>query len=266
IVVRRRLERQAQRVQRFWTAEFGFRSVGLDLSALETSIRETLSSRHGLQIGVISYRAQGQKLSKRILRLADELCEYFRLVDGLTRLERRDRPSTSSCGNDTVLEAVRLINGSATERHQLGLPSAGNGGGTLQARLLAGVTWGRPHAKVNQSVAFLVSREDTAERRLEGWRELCAAFSRDKTVLIYHLKNHYALIFALRERAGEASSSDDTTVANEDKARFPTQDPTIREMLTARKGQRPSTWIAWDEVLETLCSWRGYAVLEVSIM
>jgi hypothetical protein len=56
-------------------------------------------------------------------------------------------------------------------------------------------------------------------------------------VLIFHLTNHYAIIYALREVDGR------------------------REILTARKGQRPSAWLCWDEARRILLQWAGYKIL-----
>ena len=56
-------------------------------------------------------------------------------------------------------------------------------------------------------------------------------------ILVFHLTNHYALIFAMREVDGH------------------------REILTARKGQRPSVWMDWNEVRQILLKWSGYKIL-----
>jgi hypothetical protein len=68
-------------------------------------------------------------------------------------------------------------------------------------------------------------------------------FSRPNHVLLFHLKNHYALIFAFREWFH----------AEEKKY--------CRQILTARKGQRPTAWIDFAEVRETLLSWEGYKMM-----
>ena len=94
------------------------------------------------------------------------------------------------------------------------------------------------------------------------WRALCAAFRRDDTALVLHGRNHYALIFALRERtpaAGEAAcveggaGGDDAPGA-----------AVVCELLTAKKGQRPAVWLTWREARALLLSWDGHAVLSVT--
>ena len=131
-------------------------------------------------------------------------------------------------------------------------------------------------------------------------------------MLFFHLKNHYALIFALREwvstsfsatapttsPTSETSSmpasdllhsitgSDKVLIAPEShhtpSPSFPTHPsstssttppppysfPDIpivhRQLLTARKGQRPTIWIDFNEAIETMLGWEGYKIMALS--
>lgn len=65
-------------------------------------------------------------------------------------------------------------------------------------------------------------------------------------MLLFHLKNHYALIFALREWVEEASGR------------------VVRQLLTARKGQRPVAWVDFSEARDTMLMWEGYKIMAVS--
>ena len=38
----------------------------------------------------------------------------------------------------------------------------------------------------------------------------------------------------------------------------------VRQVLTARRGQRPSAWIDFDEMREIMLGWEGYKVIAVS--
>lgn len=74
-------------------------------------------------------------------------------------------------------------------------------------------------------------------------------------VLIFHLTNHYALVFAMREWV-EAQS--DTCENN-----FSCKPTIVRQILTARKGQKPKAWINFEEVREILLRWSGYRIIAV---
>ena len=65
------------------------------------------------------------------------------------------------------------------------------------------------------------------------------------SAVIFHLSNHYALIFALREWTDAQCSRQ------------------VRQVLTARKGQRPSAWVDFEEARETMIKWSGYKLLRV---
>ena len=38
----------------------------------------------------------------------------------------------------------------------------------------------------------------------------------------------------------------------------------VRQLLTARKGQRPSAWVDWAETHKYIAGWSGYAILAIS--
>ena len=38
----------------------------------------------------------------------------------------------------------------------------------------------------------------------------------------------------------------------------------VRQLLTARKGQRPSAWVDWSETHKYISGWSGYAILAIS--
>ena len=71
-------------------------------------------------------------------------------------------------------------------------------------------------------------------------------FSRHNEVLLFHLKNHYALIFAVREWYDEQEGV------------------CVRQVLTARRGQRPVAWLDFDEVRDVMLGWVGYKIIAIA--
>ena len=86
-----------------------------------------------------------------------------------------------------------------------------------------------------------LKRDDAPDAIERQWGKVSAAFHRPDAALIFHLKNHYALVYGLRE--------------------WTTGDRRVRQMLCARKGQRPSAWVDWLEARETILGWAGYKLM-----
>ncbi len=38
----------------------------------------------------------------------------------------------------------------------------------------------------------------------------------------------------------------------------------MRQLLSARKGQRPSAWIDFDEARQTMIGWAGYGIVSIT--
>ncbi len=87
--------------------------------------------------------------------------------------------------------------------------------------------------------------QDTAAEIAGQWQQLWATFAAPRTVLLFHLTNHYALLAALRHWV-----EPDGTV--------------VRQLLTARRGQRPGVWLDFTEARAIMLKWSGYKMLAVS--
>lgn len=219
----------------------------------DESVRETSTGTS------VAFEIDVKAKVKQTTQLLNAVYEYLHLVDGLGKLERVEKPSTAICGNEAILRAVETIGSNEVDRKRVG------GAGNLAALLFMGarqVGTSRASASIasptpRRRVTLQISSEDSVTQRAAAWRSMWEAFSRDRSVLIYHLKNHYALVFAMREwqQEEEEELGDDESVGRRQH----------REILTARKGQRPSAWVAWEEVYSTLCSWSGYKVIRVGI-
>lgn len=69
---------------------------------------------------------------------------------------------------------------------------------------------------------------------------------RPNEAVVFHLKNHYALVFACREWVQQGDGQ------------------CVRQLLTARKGQRPTAWMDFAEAREVMLGWEGYKMIAVS--
>lgn len=74
------------------------------------------------------------------------------------------------------------------------------------------------------------------------------AFSKPQSVLLFHLTNHYALVYAWREWQEDLADEGIRT---------------RRQILTARKGQRPTAWLDLEEVRQIILGWSGYHILQI---
>ena len=111
-----------------------------------------------------------------------------------------------------------------------------------------------------------VRRGDDAAAVEAAWAALKVAFEKPHTSLLLHQKNHYSLIFALREWTEEdtppTAAAEAEAAGDADAAAAPPR--RVRQLLTARKGQRPSAWVDWSETHKYISGWSGYAILAIS--
>jgi hypothetical protein len=177
--------------------------------------------------------------------VGDPLKPLLSLLDARSAVAKieHDRPSTGGVGTVMLQDAFKRF-GSSPE-----CPFA------VITRLLVQRKGAGGRADIQLSSA------DDASVVGEQWAALRAAFLQDDTVIIFHLKNHFALVFALREwdeTVPDPASSGDASAA------APPVAVTRRQLLTARKGQRPSAWIDWEEARQTMLGWAGYAMFSVT--
>lgn len=153
-----------------------------------------------------------------------DLMSLLKSIGGLKKI-RAIRPSTAPIGNWGIQEGVSRLSQLA------GI------GCDITARLFMG------KAKTAKSKLDVpLSSSGTAAVISTQWAKLRSVFCNAGCVLLFHLKNHYALIHALREWTTSSGVM-------------------VRQMLTARKGQRPTVWIDFDEAREQMLGWEGYKIL-----
>ena len=143
-------------------------------------------------------------------------------IGGLEKLTGA-KPNTAAFGNWGILDGVRRLN----DQHE---------DVSLRGSLLLG-----KKMKGSKVQLPLTSKDDDATKTKQ-WRLLCEKLMQPRCALLFHLKNHYALIHATREWVGADGVP-------------------VREILTARKGQRPTAWIPFDEARQTMIGWAGYKLM-----
>lgn len=122
-----------------------------------------------------------------------------------------------------------------------------------------------------------LARMDDQSKADAQWAALRTALSNINTnsVLLFHLTNHYALVFAWREWLGEEKKPLHLVVGqreetdeseSKDSSCEKGGEPQVvmrREVLTARRGQRPSAWIDFEECRQIMLNWAGYRILRL---
>ena len=169
-----------------------------------------------------------------VWRWRKDLWEILRKMAGLEKL-RRPKPSTAAFGNWGVAEAFRRVSAAAQPADPAAPPAP-----RVSCRVVVGAK-----TRLRKDLPVPLT-SNASEEAIDGeWRRLCALFATDGSALIFHLKNHYALVHALRERTDRDGRR-------------------TREMLTARRGQRPNAWIPWEEARSTMLRWSGYAIMQAT--
>ena len=163
-------------------------------------------------------------------RWRKDLWEILRKMAGLEKLTR-PRPSTAAFGNWGVAEAFRRVSDAAAD------PAPAP---RVSCRVVVGAK-----TRLRKDLPVPLARGASDEAIEREWRRLTTLFAADGSALIFHLKNHYALVHALRERTDRDGRR-------------------TREMLTARRGQRPNAWIPWEEARSTMLRWSGYAIMQAT--
>ena len=169
-----------------------------------------------------------------VWRWRKALREILRKMAGLEKL-RRPTPSTAAFGNWGVAEAFRRVSAAAQPADPAAPPAP-----RVSCRVVVGAK-----TRLRKDLPVPLTSNASEEAIDREWRRLCALFATDGCALIFHLKNHYALVHALRERTDRDGRR-------------------TREMLTARRGQRPNAWIPWEEARSTMLRWSGYAIMQAT--
>lgn len=102
----------------------------------------------------------------------------------------------------------------------------------------------RTHAEM------LVTPSDSEQLVGDQWERMCTHLEARDTAMIYHLENHYSIIYAMREWDTHGNVRDGVQCRSR-----------VRQILVGKPGQAPNTWIDWEDVRACLLGWKGYGVV-----
>jgi hypothetical protein len=130
---------------------------------------------------------------------------------------------------------------------------------------------------------YVVSRSDDCDAMLLQWEKLRSGIECGRSVLLYHLDNHYAIICGWRELEVECHcvihnmGLEQDTGTHSRLATHGTKGTRLRQVLTARVGQSPRHWVDFDRdftqisvkskkivrrsVRSTLVAWKGHQIM-----
>lgn len=215
-------------------------------------------------------------------RLLAELSALASRLEGAARL-RREKPSTAAVGTSGIVAAI----------HALSARHGGRFAGVQAYKLVGKACRGAARPR-----EIVVAPGDTEKEVECQWAALRSAFGRPGSALVLHLKNHYALVYACREwveapaaggnaggynaaassasgggSGGASSGSSGASTAGGGASGGLGSSSNIggggghqrREVLTARRGQRPSAWVSWEELRALFVKWEGYGIVAVSL-
>lgn len=170
--------------------------------------------------------------------IVDDLNELLKAIAGYNSLNASPYPNTAPIGNVSAIQAVEQTADLA-------------GFGTfLKGKLFMGKRTGTSLKTSRMDVPL--STRDDEELITSQWNALKNMFSRPDSCVLFHLTNHYTIIYAIRE----------WIIVNPSPSN-PSQTDVVRQVCCARKGQRPTVWIDFTECREIMLGWDGYKMMSV---
>ncbi|KAK9845306.1 hypothetical protein WJX81_003044 [Elliptochloris bilobata] len=151
----------------------------------------------------------------------------------LWALRQRSPPCTASIGSRRLAAAL----------HSLG---AAHG---LQDLVVLRLFCGRIYPDEDNPAQYSVDGNSAGEATSK-WEALWAAIERSDTVLVFHLPDHYSLVHAARQFTLDLGGAGKRE---------------LLQLLVASPGQKPNTWLDWEEVRRIMMNNDDHAIIAACI-
>ena len=249
-----------------------------NISASEDeTVALAINSRRNIAFEVSGFGSKKKNMQRKKSTWFLGLVSILKFARGLCKLDVGcNKPSTYICGNRVLIDAVRALNDRldydmvVRAKSLLGKKRVTRRKGMMRKKKKKksgdvdmieeekeedeedddiAVTSPTATTKVKgkKKMLYASEKDGPLEKTLQ-WNHIRSVFDSPGKCLVFHLKNHYALVCAMRQY----------TIRDEKNHK---RVKLVREFLTARKGQRPRHWISWDDAHATILSWVGYKIL-----
>jgi len=209
--------------------------------AIERSLGNLAAEDHPSALTALLSNMESDSVKGKLM--VKEMQETTRLKWALWKLEGLPKPCTAPIGSDRVATAVKALAASANLKVQVA---------TLLAKSTTKLPCRRP-----------VSSEDDEDTVDSQWDAIVSSIKNPKHCLLFHLRNHYALVAGYRI----ITCSDGTK---------------YRQILCSHRGQKPKSWMdmhcSWLDVSaktgkeiprwgvrDTVLKWKGYKLTLIQL-
>jgi len=160
---------------------------------------------------------------------ASAMNQVYALIDHLSGYAKitAERPSTSFFGNDGIFQSIQRMS-----QH------------TRTIDMIATPYMGKQKGNAKDSAEILLREKDSPTTIADQWAQFREEFMAYNSAFLFHQINHYSLIYAMREWQDHKGNKH-------------------RQILTAKRGQRPTAWLTFKEVRKILTSWHGYKIIRI---
>eukprot|EP00892_Ulva_mutabilis_P001105 jgi/Ulvmu1/10996/UM007_0176.1 len=213
------------------TADGGGGTAAAGCALGDTPARSTLVSEEVLSL-VAAAMSGPPAVKSAVVQACTLMCKH---AADLQRLQHPVRPTTAPIGNERLMAALRTL-------------ARVQGQPVTVRKLLA-----------RSGAPLCVAATDDTSVQATQWEAIVRALKCPTAALIFHLENHYSVIYGARAwetvRQGGGAAVVSRLAGRPGK--------TVRQVLVGKPGQQPSRWMPWEDVRACLLAWKGYAIMVV---